>query len=60
MKPVSPDIRQPARNANVRKVPDCTNDSASPPPSTNGLLIAVDVMNTITASGIRMTPMVLN
>ena len=28
MKPVRPDMKQPAMNASVRNVPDCANDNA--------------------------------
>jgi hypothetical protein len=57
MKPVRPDMRQPARNASVRKVPDWTKDSASVPLSFS---TATDVTNTMMASGTRMYPMVRN
>ena len=57
MKPVRPDMKQPATNASVRNVPDWANDSASVPSS---FLTAADVTNTTTASGTRITPIVLN
>ena len=57
MNPVRPDMRQPARKASVRKMPDCANESASVP---SPLSTLVDVRNTSTASGIKMMPMVRN
>ena len=57
MKPVSPDMRQPARKASVRKMPDWTKDRASVP---SGLSTAVDVTNTTITSGMRMNPIVRN
>ena len=57
MNPVRPDIRQPPMNAIVRKSPDFQNSSATPP---SGLTTFVDVMNTSTANGTRMMPMVRN
>ena len=57
MKPVSPDIKQPARNASVRNRPEEKNESASVP---SGLSTAVEVKNTTAISGIRMSAMVLN
>ena len=57
MKPVSPDMTQPARNAIVRHVPDCAAVSASVP---SGRSTAVDVANTTTTSGIRSTAIVRN
>ena len=57
MKPVKPDARQPRMNAAVRKVPDWAKLSASVP---SVLVIAVDVTNTITASGTRIIAIVRN
>jgi hypothetical protein len=57
MKPVRPDITQPRMNAPVRKPPDCAYDSAVSPVA---FFTAVDVRNTTTASGMRMTTIVLN
>ena len=58
MKPVRPDMRQPARKARVRKTPDWANDSASSPLAS--LTTLVEVMNTMNARGTRITAMVLN
>ena len=58
MNPVSPDNMPPATNASVRKMPDAPNDNASE--LSAGLMTFVDVRNTMTASGTRITPMVLN
>ena len=60
MKPVRPDNTPPATKARVRKMPDCTNDSATEPLASAGFTTFVEVKNTTTASGTRMTPMVLN
>ena len=64
MKPVSPESRQPAMNASVRKMPDCTNVSPDDPYRADCLVIgfttSVDVTNTTMPSGTRMTAMVLN
>jgi hypothetical protein len=57
MKPVKPDRKQPAMKARVRKSPDSKNERASEP---SGLSTSVEVTNTTIASGIRMTPIVLN
>ena len=57
MKPVRPDRTQPAMNASVRNEPDSKNDNASTPP---GFSTAIDVTNTMSASGIRMKPIVRN
>ena len=57
MKPVRPDMTQPATKASVRKVPDSANDSASSP---FGFFDSVEVTNTMTASGMRMTAIVRN
>jgi hypothetical protein len=62
MKPVRPDMKQPRTNAPVRNSPDFTYDSAR----WLGTLFRpsvftfVDVRNTITASGTRITRIVLN
>ena len=54
-------MKQPAMNASVRKVPDSANESAvSATPSTSGLSTSVDVTNTTTASGTRITAIVRN
>src|SRR5205807_2482906 len=57
MKPVRPDIRQPARNASVRKSPDWPKERATAPLVRNTL---VEVRNTRIARGTRMMAMVLN
>ncbi len=57
MKPVRPDIVQPARKARVRNRPDWKKDSASVP---SGLATFTDVRKTMIANGIRMTTIVLN
>ena len=57
MYPVSPDRNAPDTNASVRNVPDCANDSADEP---SGLSTSVEVKNTIAATGIMMTAIVLN
>ena len=57
MKPVRPDMRQPAMNASVRYPPDSAKLSASTP---LGLSTAADVTKTMIASGMRMYPMVRN
>ena len=44
-------------NASVRNVPDSANDSASTP---LGFSTATEVTNTMTASGMRMKPIVRN
>ncbi len=53
-------MRQPATKASVRKSPDSTNDSATPPPADSGLTTSVDVRKTTIVSGMRMTPIVRN
>ena len=60
MKPVRPDMKQPATKATVRHVPDCANDRASVVSPSTVFFTAVDVRNTTTASGIRMMAIVLN
>ncbi len=57
MKPVRPDMRQPATNASVRNVPDAPNDRASVP---SGFSTATEVTKTMTANGMRMNPIVRN
>ena len=57
MKPVRADRNAPATNANVRNVPDCTFVNATTP---SGWTTFVDVRNTIAATGIMMTAIVLN
>ena len=57
MKPVSPERNAPAIKANVRQAPDSPYVSATAP---LGLTVLVDVRNTITTSGTRMSRMVLN
>ncbi len=57
MKPVRPDMKQPARNAAVRKIPDSTKLSASSP---SGIGTAVEVANTIAPRGMVISAMVLN
>ena len=57
MKPVRPDMKQPARNASVRKLPDATNDSAVSP---LGFSTATEVTKTTSASGTRMKAIVRN
>src|ERR1700741_2162579 len=52
MNPVRPDMMQPATTAPGRHEPDCTNDNASVP---SAFFTAVDVRNTMTASGVRNT-----
>ena len=62
MNPVRPESMQPAMNASVRKVPDWTNvrpDDAFGDAS-SGFVTSVEVTNTTTASGIRITAIVLN
>ena len=62
MNPVRPESRQPATNASVRNRPDWANvrpDDAFGP-ARSGLVTSVDVTNTTTASGIRITAIVLN
>ena len=44
-------------NASVRNEPDWKNESASSPP---GFSTATEVTNTMTASGMRMKPIVRN
>jgi hypothetical protein len=60
MKPVRPDMRQPATNASVRNRPDSTNDRATPPPADSGLTTSVEVRKTRMVRGIRMKPIVRN
>ena len=60
MKPVRPDMKQPATKATVRHSPDWANDRATPPPTRSGLTTSVAVKNTTTTSGRRMSAMVLN
>ena len=57
MKPVNPDRKAPAMNASVRNRPDWACVSATTP---SGSTISVDVRNTIAATGIMITAMVLN
>ena len=57
MKPVNPDMKQPARNASVRNVPDCANDNAL---VWSGFSTRVDVAKTMIANGIKMIAIVLN
>ncbi len=57
MKPVNPDRNAPAMNAIVRNRPDWALVSATTP---SGSTILVDVRNTIAATGIMITAMVLN
>ena len=57
MKPVRPDMKQPARNARVRNRPDSKNERASVP---SGLSTATEVTKTTIASGTRMNPIVRN
>ena len=57
MKPVRPDMKQPAMKARVRKRPDSPKDRAVEP---SGLRISVEVRKTRTASGMRMMAMVRN
>ena len=57
MNPVRPDIKQPARNASVLKIPDSAKLKAS---VSSGFSTAVDVANTTIVSGIRISPIVLN
>ncbi|CAB5078924.1 unannotated protein [freshwater metagenome] len=67
-KPMAAEKRQPMMNAAVRKMPDCRNVITSAPPmmlfpsfSRMGiLLMAVEVRNTTTASGITIMPIVRN
>jgi hypothetical protein len=58
MKPVRPDAKQPSRKATVRTAPETPWLIASAPVSL--LVIAVDVMNTMTTRGTRMTAIVRN
>ena len=57
MNPVRPDMTQPAMNASVRKTPDAMRLN---PISVPGLYTSVAVANTMIASGMRMTAIVLN
>ena len=57
MKPVNPDARQPRMKAIVRNAPDWAKLNASVP---SVFSIAVDVRNTIAASGTRITAIVRN
>jgi len=57
MKPVRPDIKQPARNARVRNSPDAPKLRASEP---FGFSTEVEVAKTTTMSGSRMRAIVLN
>ena len=62
MKPVSPDMKQPSTNAPVRNTPDFTYDNARwlGTPLRPSVFTLVEVRNTITASGTRITRIVLN
>ena len=57
MKPVRPDKKQPSTNAAVRNRPTPRTTSATPP---SACFTAVEVRNTTTASGTRITTIVLN
>ena len=56
-KPMAPENRQPIRKATVRQKPDWAKVRAVSP---SGLSTAVDVANTMRASGITIIPMVRN
>ncbi len=57
MKPVRPDMKQPATKARVRNRPDSPKERAVEP---SGLRISVEVRKTSTAKGTTMIPMVRN
>ena len=70
MNPVSPDITQPAMNASVRNSPEAAKESPDEASSgftptranasRSGLATSVAVANTMIASGMRITAIVLN